>query len=451
MSSLVKVIYNRWGIPNFVRYNKTFWNTYNFLQKSQYWTKEKLREYQFKQLKKLLYHAYENVPYYHRIFKERGLHPGDIRSLKDLNKIPYLNKDVFKSRFNEMVAKNIDVRNLPLSHTSGTTGKPLQFYQTYTENIIEWAFICHQWSRVGYRPGERRVEMRGPLINKKKPAIYRPLDNVLRLSPIIKNKKVVEFYLKCIKSFGAKYIHGYPSAITTFASMIRRYGLDVPFKLRAIFFASEEVYDWERKMVEETFDCRVFSHYGLAEHVALAAECEKSRFYHFMPQYGVTEIDSETHEIIATGFLNYVNPFIRYKTSDIASSPISSECEHCGRNYFPIVKRIEGRLEDFIVTPDGTIIPPAVITHPFKDLKTIKNTQLIQLDIDQILLRVSPFEKNSDKSEKEINQLVNSLQEIFGSNMKIEIEIVDEIERTLTGKFRWIISKISDAEKILSN
>jgi phenylacetate-CoA ligase len=346
-----------------------------------------------------------------------------------------------------MIAKNIDTRSLPLSHTSGTTGKPLQFYQTYTENIIEWAFICFQWSRVGYIPGEKRVEMRGPIINKKKPFIYRPLDKVLRLSPVIKDKKVAEFYIRSMKSFGARYLHGYPSAIATFASMIRKYGLDVPFKLKAILLSSEEVYNWEREIIENVFNCRVFSHYGLAEHVALASECEESSFYHFIPHYGIIEIDPKTHEIIATGFLNFVNPFIRYKTTDVILSPVFWGCDRCGRQ-FPIVERIEGRIEDFIITPSGAIISPAIITHPFKDLKTIKNTQLIQTDFEHIILRIELFEKSYEKSNKEIKQLVNDLLRIIGPGVKIEIEMADEIERTPTGKFKWIVSKVVNQKKI---
>jgi len=449
LPSLAKVVYNNLGIPNFIRYNDTFWNTYNFLQTSQWWPRDKLQEYQFKQLKKLLYHSYENVPYYHKVFDERSVRPEDIRRLEDLDKLPYMDKDTFRSHFNEMIAKNVNVQNLPLSHTSGTTGKPLQFYQTYTENIIEWAFICFQWSRVGYRPREKRVEMRGPIINKEKPVIYRPLDKVLRLSPIARDREIAEFYIRSMSSFGAKYLHGYPSAIATFANMIRKYGLEVPFKLKAVLFSSEEVYDWERKIVEEVFNCRVFSHYGLAEHVALASECEESNFYHFVPQYGIVEIDPKTREIIATGFLNFVNPFIRYRTTDVVSSSISYECKYCGRQ-FPIVERIEGRIEDFIITSSGVVISPAVITHPFKDLKTIRNTQLVQVDYDHIILRIELYERPCEESDKEIKQLVNDLLRIINSNVKIEIEVVDEIERTPSGKFKWIVSKVTSPEKIFS-
>jgi len=61
------------AIPPSIRYGKVFWDTYAFLQESQWWSQERLEEYQRQQLSKLLNHAYENVPYYRRVFDERGL------------------------------------------------------------------------------------------------------------------------------------------------------------------------------------------------------------------------------------------------------------------------------------------------------------------------------------------------------------------------------------------
>ena len=62
-------------IPFSIRYGKVFRDTYEFLQKSQWWSREKLEEYQMQQLAKLLTHSYENIPYYRRVFDERGLKP----------------------------------------------------------------------------------------------------------------------------------------------------------------------------------------------------------------------------------------------------------------------------------------------------------------------------------------------------------------------------------------
>jgi phenylacetate-CoA ligase len=437
----LKYIYG--ALPSQIRYGKVFWETYNFLQESQWWSREKLEEYQMQQLSKLLHHAYEYVPYYRRVFYERGLEPKDIQDFDDLRKLPYLDKDAFKLHAPDIVAKNVDLKKLPMSHTSGTTGKPLQFYQDHLESQKEWAFVCHQWARVGYKPGCPRIELRGP-INRHNPIYYDPISKVMRFSPHISDKEFTLYYLKRMKLFGAEFIHGYPGAIASFAYAIKTYKLTVPFKLKAILFASETVYNWEREVVQEVFSCRTFDFYGQAEHVVMASECEKSTQYHCIPQYGITEIDPDTHEIIGTGFLNHANPFIRYRTTDIGSMPLSSRCEQCARNYYPVFAKVEGRLEDFIVTPQGTLIAPAIITHPFKDLKAIKDTQVVQESLDSVIIRAVPWDKDDlQLFEAEISKLCQDLQEILGVGMQVKGNMIEEIERPKSGKFKWIQSAIS--------
>ena len=100
----IKYIYG--AIPARFRYSTVFWDTYNFLQESQWWSREKLEEYQMQQLSKLLHHAYENVPYYQRVFDERGLKPKDIQNFDDLKKLPYLTKEIIHETFSDMVARN---------------------------------------------------------------------------------------------------------------------------------------------------------------------------------------------------------------------------------------------------------------------------------------------------------------------------------------------------------
>lgn len=437
----IKYVYGL--LPPRVRYGRVFWETYNFLQESQWWSREKLEEYQMQQLSRLLHHAYENVPYYRRTFDEWGIKPRDIQDFDDLKKIPYLTKDTFKERAKDLLACNFNPSKLPMTHTSGTTGKPLQFFEDPLTAEKELAFICHQWSRVGYKPGDLRVELRGP-VNRNRPVWYDPASKVLHLSPLLDSKEKVAYYLEKMQSVGAKFLHGYPGAIASFAFSIKKYGLVVPFSLRAILFASEAVYPWQRELVQEVFQCRVFSHYGMTEKVVLASECEHTNEYHCIPQYGVTEIDPDTKEIIGTGFLNYATPFIRYRTTDIASMPISLGCEKCGRNYYPVFTNVEGRLEDFIITPEGVLVSPAVITHPFKDLTTIKDTQVVQKDVNLIIIRAVP--KETDDSEAlrtELSQLCHDLRAIIGESVQVRWEIVEEIERSSSGKFKWIVSEIS--------
>ena len=87
----LKYVYG--AIPHPIRYGKVFRDTYAFLEQSQWWSKEQLEEYQLQQLSKLLHHAYENVPYYRRIFDERDLKPKDIQDFRDLQMLSYLVND----------------------------------------------------------------------------------------------------------------------------------------------------------------------------------------------------------------------------------------------------------------------------------------------------------------------------------------------------------------------
>lgn len=431
------------ALPLRVRYGKVFWETYKFLQESQWWSRNEMEKYQMHQLSKLLHHAYENVPYYREVFDDLGLTPNDIQELDDLKTLPYLTKDTIRARSKDLQARNFDQSKLPMSHTSGSTGKPLQFTLDPLTLEKEWAFICHQWSRVGYKPGDLRVELRGP-INRNEPVHYDPAMKVLRLSPLIECKNKAALYLDKMQEMGVEFLHGYPGAISSFAFLIKKHKLDVPFDLREVLFASEIVYAWQRELVQDVFHCRGFSLYGMAEKVVLASGCEHTNDYHCIPQYGITEIDPDTKEIIGTGFTNYATPLIRYRTTDVASIPRPIGCEKCARNYYPVFARVEGRIEDFIVTPDGTQISPAIITHPFKDLTTIKDTQIHQEEVNKVVIKIVPTEANdSETVSREVKQLCKDLQAIIGGSVQVRWEFVEEIKRSNSGKFKWIISDVS--------
>ncbi|NOR77123.1 MAG: phenylacetate--CoA ligase family protein, partial [Methanophagales archaeon] len=104
LKPVLKYVYG--AIPIHIRYGKVFRDTYAFLQESQWWSREQLEEYQLQQLSKLLQHAYENVPYYRRVFDERGLKPKDIQDFKDLQMLPYLTKQIIQDNLEDLKARN---------------------------------------------------------------------------------------------------------------------------------------------------------------------------------------------------------------------------------------------------------------------------------------------------------------------------------------------------------
>jgi phenylacetate-CoA ligase len=431
------------ALPPRLRLGRAFWETYSFLQESQWWDSMKLQEYQMRELSRLLTHCYQQVPYYQRLFQEGGLTPAQIQSPSDLAKLPYLRKDQIRKEPLAFVARNRRPEHLEQRFTTGTSGQPLQFYVDHDELEREWAFVFHQWSRIGYAPGDARVEVRGQHITGAKPYVWDPVLRVLRLSPVMQDKEIIRLYLDTIRSYGIRFLYGYPSALTRFASLIKRHGLRVGLHLTAVLFASENLYPWQRVLVEDVFACRSYNFYGLAEHVAIAGECEAGTALHFAPQYGITEVDPQTGEIIGTGFLNHANPFIRYRTADIASLPVACDCRKCGRRYFPVLPAIEGRHQDFVVTPEGLSIGSCVLTFPFRESRTISRVQIVQETFDRVILRAAPVEdSNSARFIEELAAARNALQTILGRSVTITNELISSDECTGLGKPLFIVSHL---------
>jgi len=216
--------------------------------------------------------------------------------------------------------------------------------------------------------------------------------------------------------------------------------------VKAILCASENLYPWQRELLEEVMKCRIWSFYGHSERAALAGECEVSTYYHIFPEYGYLELigsdgnevtrDRETGEIVATGFNNFVCPFIRYRTMDLAVA-LNTKCK-CGRNY-PLLKRVEGRLQEFFVDKTGSLI---TFTCSHKALWNVKEKinayQYVQNEPGKVLLNI---DAKSKFSISDIDSVKRTFLHFY-SRLNIEIKFVHHIPRTKRGKFRFLVQKL---------
>ena len=131
-----------------------------FLEKSQWWSQNKLIAYQNKKLRKLIKHVYVNVPYYNELFKKRGLLPTDIQTIDDLNKLPILTKEDIRNNFpDRIVARNIPRRKLLHFASSGSTGEPLRYYKTPESYSYRIACNLRGWYWMDYKLGDKFVKL----------------------------------------------------------------------------------------------------------------------------------------------------------------------------------------------------------------------------------------------------------------------------------------------------
>jgi len=419
------------------------------LLESEHYSIEKLRAIQDEKLRRLVAHAYANVPYYARVFRERGLTPKDITCAEDLQKLPLLDKETVTNRMDELLARNADRRQMIWTHSSGTTGKP---FGMWVDRTVEDMWNALQWRHRGwggYFYDRLRVTFGGHVVvpfETKNPPFWRynlP-GKQIHFSTFHLSEENLPFYVKRLQTLRAQVMDGYPSAIYILAQFMARQEIQVP--LSAVFVASEPLYDHQRAAMEKAFGCQIFNYYGLAERNCSSGECDKHTGNHHFMEEGIAEIidakgevvpDGTYGEIVGTSLGNYTLPVIRYRTGDICAYQTKS-CP-CGRG-LRLMAPVQTKKEDIIITPDGRYISPSVLTHPLKPLHGIEKTQIVQEDRCHFVVKV--VQGNSPVPERDLNQLVSAMQDRLGKEAKIELQLVADIPRTAAGKFRFVVSKV---------
>jgi phenylacetate-CoA ligase len=261
------------------------------------------------------------------------------------------------------------------------------------------------------------------------------------------NEEHLPDYVNAIVRFRPEFMIGYVSSIFLLARYLEEHPECRFPRLRALFLASENVYPWQRALFARVFDCPICAHYGHSEMVLLGAECPFSARYHFYPQYGYLEVigadgrpctrPGQVGELVGTSFDNPLMPFIRYRTQDygVIGPP---DCS-CGRHY-PVIERIEGRLQEFIVTRDGRLISVCVMgAAHFDVLDNVHQTQYYQDTPGKLLFRVVP---KSGFSLTDLNRIQAVVQAKTGGGVEVEVRVVKEIPRTQSGKHRMIVQKL---------
>lgn len=433
------------------RYGGRFPEYQALLAASERWRRSELESYQDERLRLVVAHAYQHVPFYRRRFDECRLTPDDIRGRRDLHKLPLLTRDDVRHRFAELHSTTVAPRDLITGHTSGTTGTPLTVgYDRDTIWMTYAVFDRHyRWagSRLA-RDGDRIAVARGNVIvplNQTAPPFWRlnRRHNQLLLSSFHLSRANLPAYCEALAAFAPTVMDGYPSTLFLLAKYLKSRGETFP--VRAAITSSETLYEWQREVIEESFVCRVFDYYALAERATFSGECERHEGHHLSMEYGITEIvdsdgqpvaDGTAGKLVGTSLHNLAMPLLRYVTSDVTAirpSPCS-----CGRE-LQLMEDVTTKAEDVLTLPDGRLISPSVLTHPFKPLDCIEGSQIVQLAPDHVVVRLVAGDGYTDAHSA---HLLHELQARLGTDVRIVIERVDRLESSANGKFKWVVSRV---------
>jgi phenylacetate-CoA ligase len=428
------------------RFNNAFWDHLGQLNSTQWKDESQINTYKENETERLLNTCYKYVPYYTSVFKIAGVTPKDFKGLTDIQKFPILEKEDIRNNWKQLVNFNYPKKRLVHSHTSGSTGKALDFYLTKDSIPFQWAVWWRFRERYGFHLGDKHLNFTGkPVIpiQQKKPPFWRinyPLNQWLVNMQHINSQKV-SYIVDMINREEFQFFSGYPSIISAFCSLVKELNLKISQPPKIVFTGAEKLFDYQKQLIAEVLCCKVTDHYGFSEGAGNASKCINN-FYHEDYEFGHLEcfnskINTECEyfgEILATGFSNYGMPFLRYRVGDTATW-YDRKCL-CGIQS-SLIAEIEGRSEDFVITPEGTKI--LRFDYLFKDTKSIKECQIVQKEINSLIFRIVKRDSYKKETEAHLRSLV---KQWISPKLFIHFEYVKEIKRTESGKFRAVLSEL---------
>jgi phenylacetate-CoA ligase len=441
-----------------VKYGRAFREELARLERSQWMSAEEFRALQDRKLRALISHSYKYVPYYRRVFDERGLTPRDVETVADLKKLPLLTKGILRAHVHDFVARGTSPHVRFPGWTTGSTGSPINVLRSRETIVFENAMIWRQRQWAGIHPGDRKAAIWGtiwenvivPSSTHPRPPYWRwnLAENQLLFSYHHLTDEILHTCFDRMERSGVVSLEGFPSTLLVLAQHLRRHGRTLPVK--AVFTSSEPLYTAHRELIEDRFQTRVFDLYGQAERVVAATECEAHAGLHLNQEYGITEIlkegqqyqDGEVGEIVGTGLHKRIMPLIRYCTGDLAR--LSSVPCACGR-HMPRIDEIDGRAADLIRTADGREIPGNGIMSAFHGIANVKRTQVVQEDLSTVIVKL---EKERPELDVDHVALKKNLQRIVGPDMDIRFEQGTGSIPPTAGKYRWVVSKLDEKEGV---
>jgi len=397
------------------------------LNRSQWWTLNKLEVFQSQRLRKIIRYAYENIPGYRRKFDDAKVRLKDIRTKDDLSKLPIITREELQNN-RDFVNEKLISKTLS---TGGSTGTPLKYYESEESGKIRWNSHVRGWSWNGYTPGKRLA-----VVSSAQGMVEG--DKTINLIGDLTTENLKKNVEKLLE-FKPQHLRGYVGSLY----ILGKYCLDNSIRLEGIESInpiSENLYDFQREVMEKAFNCKVFEEYCCNDGGACAWECESHEGLHYFMERAIIEnIDGE---MIVTDLWNKAMPFLRYRNGDSVRF-LNKKCS-CGRE-LPLIT-VKGRSNDILISKDGPISPTYII-HSRYDVSQLENKDDFRVGFRAVqyiqkkgYFVVANIVKNENCTASMITNFEKQLKRTL-HGMTYQLDFVEDIPTSEKGKRTFIINE----------
>jgi len=395
--------------------------------------------------------ALETVPFYAR---HRGLLGQLANPYQVLAQLPLVSKSEIKQDLNQFVSTALPASRRLATYTGGSTANPMKFYlQKGVSRVKEYAYIEHFQQRVGLDSRAIVLAMRGRSVPSAADAggrlwMFEPIKRQLIVSCDHLEWRYLPDYVAAMQAWKPRFIEAYPSALLPLALWLREHPApELLAGIEGVLLYSETLYPYQLELFRAVFDCPILNHYGHSERVVMAGAMPDDARCFFWPQYGHVELINEQGravttpgalgEIVGTGYDNQAQAFIRYRTGDLA---VLSQAEHPLLPGHPVVERIEGRLQEFLVCADQRLISICTMgAAHFGELAEVLAMQYEQRRAGHVTLKVVTSAPLSAQQREGIRGAIAAKTQ---GGCEAEVVEVQEIARTARGKRQMLVQHL---------
>jgi len=417
---------------------------YRQLLREQWLPAEEIKRLQATRLRTLIAHTLVKSPFYSK--RDSDLLPLVSKgfSLDDLANFPLLTRSDLQNHFTEILCP--DCAPLWPDSSGGSTGHPVNFWHDSRSRTFADACELLFLSWVNVAVGDRTAVFWGADRDfhemSLKERLMRRVKRVKLLNSFDMSADRLDDFLRQVEAFRPKSVTGYSSSLHYAARHInatKKYSI----RPKVIRSSAEMLYDFQRQEIERAFGAPVFNFYGSREVSHLAAECSAHNGLHVFASGRIVEVvaedgsrlpPGETGYLAVTDLSSYAFPFIRYLNGDMGA--ISSEKCPCGRGY-PLLSSIAGRSSD-IICVNGRHIHGEYFTHLFYHQPQVRQFQVVQEAADKLVIRIVASGESFDE-----RCVLEPVRELVGENIALDIELVDAISPTESGKYRFTINRMA--------
>ncbi|MDD3352544.1 phenylacetate--CoA ligase family protein [Zoogloea sp.] len=418
------------------------------MEASQWWSRERIEDFQAERLKAFLMDVSRHSPYYRQVFQDRGFNPASLTSIADLQKLPFLTKALIKAHSDSLRADN--AVGLSRFNTGGSSGEPLIFFigtERVTHDVAaKWR--ATRWWDVDI--GDREVVIWGSPIELGTQDRVRLIRDTLmrtRLLPAFEMSDLkVEGFIDTIIRMRPAMLFGYPSAISHIAGYAERKGIRLDnLGVKVVFVTSERLYDHQRELISRLFACPVANGYGGRDAGFIAHQCPSGSMHVTAEDIVVEIIDSEGRvlpageagEIVVTHMATRDYPFVRYRTGDVGV--LGRQACACGRG-LPVLSEIQGRSTDFLIAADGTVMHGLALIYVLRDIAGVASFKIVQESLGLTTVYVVP---GPAFLAEDVDRIQAGLKRRLGEQVVIDVRLVDMLPAEASGKFRYVVSRVT--------